>query len=91
MMSRTQITLDTELQKRAQQHAGEMGISFAEYVRRLVARDLSRAERKASIECIFDLGHSGDSDISKDKDAMLAAAFGAANASGADEQRIAHR
>jgi hypothetical protein len=91
MMSRTQITLDSETQKRAQQHAGEMGISFAEYVRRLVARDLSRAERKASIECVFDLGSSGDSDISKEKDAMLAAAFGAANPSGADDQGTARR
>ncbi len=91
MMSRTQITLDTELQKRAQQHAGEMGISFAEYVRRLVARDLSRAERKASIECVFDLGRSGGSDISRDKDAMLAAAFGSASPAGPDDRGIAQR
>lgn len=91
MMSRTQITLNSELQKRAQQHAGEMGISFAEYVRRLVARDLSRAEQRASIECIFDLGSSGGSDISRDKDAMLAASFGATNPSRADDQDIAHR
>ena len=91
MMSRTQITLDTELQKRAQQHAGEMGISFAEYVRRLVARDLSRAERKASIECVFDLGDSGGSDISQDKDSMLAAAFGAANPGGVNDQSTAQR
>jgi hypothetical protein len=91
MMSRTQITLDSELQKRAQQHAGEMGISFAEYVRRLVARDLSRAERNASIQCVFDLGSSGGSDISKDKDAMLAAAFGAANPTAVDDQSSARR
>jgi Arc/MetJ family transcription regulator len=89
MMSRTQITLDSELQKRAQQHAGEMGISFAEYIRRLVARDLSRAERKASIECIFDLGSSGGSNIAQEKDTMLAAAFDAANPGGNDDRRIA--
>ena len=82
MMARTQITLDSELQKRAQQHAGEMGISFAEYVRRLVARDLSRSERKASIESIFDLGSSGGSDISREKDTMLAEAFAAAHTGG---------
>jgi hypothetical protein len=91
MMSRIQITLDSELQKRAQQHAGEMGISFAEYVRRLVARDLSRAERNASIQCVFDLGSSGGSDVSNDKDAMLAAAFGAVNRSAVDDQGIARR
>jgi hypothetical protein len=56
-----------------------------------VARDLSRAGRKASIECVFDLGNSGGSDISKDKDAMLAAAFGAANPIGVDDQSSAQR
>ena len=85
-MSRTQVTLDSELQKRAQQHASEMGISFAEYVRRLVARDLSSAERNASIQCVFDLGSSGGSDISNDKDAMLAAAFGLVHPHEADDQ-----
>ncbi len=91
MMSRTQVTLDSELQKRAQSHAGEMGISFAEYIRRLVARDLSRAERNASIQCVFDLGSSGGSDISKDKDAMLAAAFGVAYPQDANDQGSARR
>ena len=36
-MSRTQITLEKELQKQAHRRASEMGVSFAEYVRRLVA------------------------------------------------------
>ena len=38
-MARTQITLEPEIQRRARQRAGDLGVSFAEYVRRLVARD----------------------------------------------------
>jgi hypothetical protein len=75
MMSRTQITLENELQRQAHQRASEMGVSFAEYVRRLVARDLVRPETKANLACVFDLGASGGSDIATEKDSMLAAAF----------------
>jgi hypothetical protein len=41
MMSRTQITLDDEMQRRARRRASDLGVSLAEYFRRLVARDLS--------------------------------------------------
>jgi len=40
MTSRNQITLDPELQRRARKRASDLGISLAEYFRRLVARDL---------------------------------------------------
>jgi len=76
MMSRTQITLEPEIQRRARQRAGDLGVSLAEYVRRLVARDLGSAQVKADPVLVFDLGSSGGSDIAKDKDAMLAEAFG---------------
>jgi hypothetical protein len=49
MMSRTQITLEKELQKQAHKRASEIGVSFAEYVRRLVARDLVRPESKVDL------------------------------------------
>lgn len=75
MMVRTQITLDNELQKRARQRANDSGVSLAEYVRRLVARDLARPKAKADVSRIFDLGASGDSDIAAEKDSMIAAAF----------------
>ena len=75
MMSRTQITLDPEIQRRARQRAGDLGISLAEYLRRLVARDLGSARAKADPVLVFDLGSSGGSDIAKDKDAMIAEAF----------------
>jgi hypothetical protein len=76
MMVRTQITLESELQSQARRRASEMGISLAEYVRRLVARDLARPGQKADVSSIFDLGSSGGSDISANKDAMIAEAFG---------------
>jgi hypothetical protein len=52
-----------------------MGISFAEYVRRLVVRDLGGAKSTASPAAMFDLGSSGGSDIAKNKHAMVAEAF----------------
>jgi hypothetical protein len=75
MMSRTQITLENELQRQARKRASEIGISFAEYVRRLVARDLVRPDPKVDLACIFDLGASGGSDIAMEKDSMIAKAF----------------
>jgi hypothetical protein len=75
MMVRTQITLESELQRKARRRASEMGISLAEYVRRLVARDLTRPDQKVDVSSIFDLGSSGGSNIAANKDAMIAEAF----------------
>jgi len=75
MMSRTQISLDTQIHRRARQRASELGVPLAEYVRRLVAHDLARPQTKADVTCVFDLGSSGGSDVAKNKDAMLADAF----------------
>ena len=52
-----------------------MGISLAEYVRRLVVRDLAAPQRAASPAAAFDLGSSAGSDIAANKDTMIAAAF----------------
>jgi hypothetical protein len=75
MTSRTQITLDLETQRRVRQRASDIGVSLAEYVRRLVERDLSRSQPAANPAAIFDLGASGGSDIANHKDAMLGEAF----------------
>lgn len=75
MMARTQITLEPETQRKARRRAGEMGISFAEYVRRLVVRDLAAPEMKSAPSAVFDLGHSHGSDIAGNKDRMIAEAF----------------
>jgi len=79
MMVRTQISLENELQKRARNRASELGISFAEYVRRLVADDISGPEAKADISQIFDLGSSGGSNIAEHKHEMIAQAFDSAH------------
>ena len=74
-MPRTQITLDPELQCRARQRANDLGCSLAEYVRRLVARDLGERRTKPDISMIFNLVNSGGSNIAKDKDEMIGQAI----------------
>lgn len=66
------------MQKRARHRASEIGVSLAEYVRRVVARDLDRPEAEADVTVIFDIGSSVSSDIAKEKRSMIAEAFGAA-------------
>lgn len=75
MRTRTQISLENKLQQRARQRASDMGVSVAEYVRRLVACDVNRSEASADVSCLFDLGSSGDSDVARQKDTMVAEAF----------------
>lgn len=74
-MTRTQLSFEREMLRRARTKAGELGISLAEYVRRLVAEDLGEPARASDPTSIFDLGASGGSDIARDKDSMLAEAF----------------
>jgi hypothetical protein len=76
MGARTQITMDRELQRRAHAKAAELGLSFAEYVRRLVAHDLGEPRRNGHISLLFDLGTSREpTDIARDKDQILGEAF----------------
>jgi hypothetical protein len=76
MNARTQITIDPEVQRRAQAKAADLGISFAEYVRRLVANDLGEARPKFDISTMFDLIDEGPpTDIARDKDKMIGEAF----------------
>jgi hypothetical protein len=72
MSARTQITMDPELQRRAQAKAAELGLSFAEYVRRVVSYDLGEPKPKADISLLFDLGASREpTDIARDKNKMI--------------------
>jgi hypothetical protein len=72
MNARTQITIDPEMQRRAHAKAAELGISFAEYVRRVIANDLGEPKPKADISIIFDLVTEGEpTDIARDKDKMI--------------------
>ena len=79
MMARTQITLESYTHKRARQRASELGVSLAEYVRRLVARDLAKPQAEVKVTLLFDLGSSGQSDISRNKDLMIAESFHSAS------------
>jgi hypothetical protein len=73
MNARTQITMDPEMQRRAHAKAAELGISFAEYVRRLVANDLGEQKPKADISIFFDLADDDGpaTNIARDKDKMI--------------------
>jgi hypothetical protein len=76
MNARTQITLDPELQRRAHAKAAELGISFAEYVRRLLANDLGEAKPREDISAVFDLGASDEpTNIARDKDRLIGEAM----------------
>jgi len=75
MMSRTQLSLDSEQLQRAKRRAAELGVSLAEYVRRLVDADLAKPGRRADPSVVFDLGDSGGSDVARDKDRYVAEAL----------------
>ena len=77
MMTRTQISMDLEMLQKARRRAGDLQVSLAEYIRRLIARDLQEAPSSRDVSLLFDLGGSGGSDVGRDKDAMVADAFGA--------------
>jgi len=59
-------------QRRAQAKAAELGISFAEYVRRLVSADLGESKAAGDVSMIFDLVKDGrPTDIAREKDTMV--------------------
>ena len=75
MMARTQICLDSELQRGARERASALGISLGEYVRQLIDRDIRSRHVAVSPSGLFDLGSSGGSNVAKNKKAMLAEAL----------------
>ncbi len=81
-MVRTQISFEPEAHRRAGRRAHELGISLAEYVRRLVDADLSsRSRAVADVDAVFDLGEGGPTDVARDKDAMIGDAVSAGHRS----------
>lgn len=73
--TRTQITLDQTLDRQAKRRARHLGISFAEYVRRLIARDVQGPARRAAIDDLFGIGDSGGGDVARLEDEYVADAF----------------
>lgn len=86
MMQRTQVMLEPSEHRRARRRAAELGISLAEYIRRLVREDLEEPTRQGDMTAIFDLGDSGGSDIATSKDRLIGAAV-TASLGRADERR----
>lgn len=72
---RTQIALEAEQHALVKRKAAESGISMAEYIRRLVQRDLQQAAPGADISEIFGIGDSGGSDIAVDRKEATAEAI----------------
>lgn len=80
MMARTQISLRPEAHRRARVRAAALGISLAEYMRRLVDRDLQDTPMpRADISSIFGLGDSGGSDVANFKHEYVGDAVDAAH------------
>ncbi len=79
MMARVQVALSTEEHRRARARAAQLGISFAEYVRRLVAQDLGEVPTTGERDVLFDLGDSGDSDVAQHKHRYVADAVASAS------------
>jgi hypothetical protein len=78
MMMRTQVTLDAEAHRRAKRRAAELGISFAEYVRRAIDRDLGEPPRRSDPSEIYGLFDSGGADVAHHKDGYVDGAVGTA-------------
>jgi hypothetical protein len=76
MAQRTQISLPPEDHRQARARASELGISLAEYIRRLVARDLHGEREPAPVSALFDLGSSGaGADVGTHKDVYVGEAL----------------
>lgn len=72
---RTQVAFETEQHAFVKRKAADLGISMAEYIRRLVERDLRQAG--ADISTIFGIGDFGGSDIASERKGATADAIAA--------------
>ncbi len=74
---RTQIALETEQHARVKRKAAELDISMAEYIRRLIDRDLQQTRPNGDISDIFGIGDSGGSNIALNRKSATAKAIAA--------------
>lgn len=82
MTVRMQVSIDSELHRRARERAADEGVSFAEYVRRLLADDLAGTSPQGDVTAIFDLVTEGDeTDVAGDKDDLIGEAAAAEHSS----------
>jgi hypothetical protein len=71
---RTQIALDPEQHAKVRQKAAGLGITMAEYIRRLVDADIASSHPQAGPGAIVGIGSSGGSDIAAEGKTAVAAA-----------------
>lgn len=74
---RTQIALEAEKHALVKQKAASLGITMAEYIRRLVDQDLAGGTINADPSAIIGIGRSGGSDIAAEGQAAVAEAVAA--------------
>ena len=74
---RTQIALESEQHAQVKSKAASLGISMAEYIRRLVDQDLRRGGTGADVSAVIGLGRSGGSDIASEGRAAVEEAIAA--------------
>ena len=77
MMVGTQILLHAVRHALARARAAALGISLAEYARRLSGREVAERPGGADRSLVFDLGTSGGTDIALQKARMIGEATGA--------------
>ena len=71
---RTVISLPDHVHARAKQRAADLGISFAEFVRRLLDRELDAAGPQASIDSICGMVEGSPFDMARDGKRIIAKA-----------------
>lgn len=74
---RTQIALEPEQHALVKQKAAALGITMAEYIRRLVDQDLAGGRINADISAIIGIGRSGGSDIASEGHSAVSEAVAA--------------
>ena len=64
------------MQRQSHAKAAELGISLAEYIRRLVEQDIGEPRRKVDVSVIFNLVDEGPpTNIARDEDKMIGEAL----------------
>lgn len=71
---RTVITLPDHVHARAKQRAADLGISFAEFIRRLLDRELDTAAPQAGIDSICAMVAGPPFDMARDGQRIIAEA-----------------
>ncbi len=80
MATRMQVTFEREQHRLAAAKAAALGVSLAEYIRRVVASDLDdEEEATGSISEIFGIGDSGGGDVARHADEYLGEALAQAH------------